>query len=313
MIRLMTIAALLCLGPLAAGLPPAAQAQGLPSVDQTIATGDTIDEIIRRQQAAERAARSNEIDGEDGIYVLRVNEIFFVAGSSDIGYMSNPLRNENDVGGSSYASLLTSAGVQTRLAETLDAGLSLTLSGTEFAEDFAPSSRSVSTALTVGRELPGMPIYVSASAFGGFSFDKSFGNQVGFYGAAFSASTAMQWDDRTVFRAGVGANMQLSDVRENDNLSVSASASVTHALTERLAVTMDVRVTQSKFDDFFEDVTFIEREDTTYAASIRADFALSESVSLGATVGYEERSSSFFLSNYTNSEGSLMLTARARF
>lgn len=107
--------------------------------------------------------------------------------------------------------------------------------------------------------------------------------------------------------------MQLSDVRENDNLSVSASASVTHALTERLAVTMDVRVTQSKFDDFFEDVTFIEREDTTYAASIRADFALSESVSLGATVGYEERSSSFFLSNYTNSEGSLMLTARARF
>lgn len=292
-----------------------AQAQSIPDIQGSITQGSQIAEIIREQDriGPRLGDDGNEIDGEAGIYVLRVNEIFYVAGSYGLGYSENPVRTVNNPGDSFSANLAASAGVQTRIAEALDFGVRATVSGTEYGEAFAPSSRSVNGAINVGTQIGQSPIYIGVTAFGGLNYDGRFENGTAFYGVSGSLSAGLPVGKRTVIRPGLGVTRQWSEIEENNSVSGAASLEVSHAVTQKISVGASARITRTWFDNFFEDVTFVKRKDWQYGGGVNATYRVNDKISVGAAAGYETRDSSFFVSEYDSFEASLTFSARIRF
>jgi hypothetical protein len=167
----------LLLAAITLGLPVIANAQAIPDLPGSITLGSQIDDIIKAQKDRDRANALGEdetIDGEAGIYVLRRNEIFFVGGGVSTGYSNNPLRTADDVGGSYSANFAFSTGIQTKVAEKFDVGLSLNISGVEYDEEFVPSSRTLNGSLSIGTPIGETPLYVNVTGFGGWSFNSDF-------------------------------------------------------------------------------------------------------------------------------------------
>ena len=217
---------------------PSALAQSIPDIEGSITQGSQIDEIIReRDQIGPRlGADENEIDGEAGIYVLRANEIFYVGGSLGLGYSENPVRSLNNPGDSFSANMAATAGVQTRIAEAVDFGVRATVSGTEYTESFAPSSRSINGTINLGTPIGQSPVYISASTFGGFNYDGNFENGTAFYGVSGSLSAGFPVGRRTIVRPGLGITRQWSQIEENNSTSGAASVEVVHAVSQKLSV-----------------------------------------------------------------------------
>ena len=86
-----------------------------------------------------------------------------------------------------------------------------------------------------------------------------------------------------------------------------------HLVSEDVTVGASASVSRVWFDDFYEDVTFIERNDWQYGADVNASWSPNEWFSVTASVGYQKLDSAFFLSNYDGIEASLALAARKRF
>ena len=291
-----------------------ARAQGLPDVQDAIVEGSQVDAAIATG-TREGIARvdDTEIDGEAGIYVLRKNDIFYVGGVTGLSYSENPSRTSDDLGDSFAAEFAAVAGVQTRIDQKYDLGASVTVSGIEYFEDFAPSSRNTIGTVTIGTPLSNTPLYVSASAFGGYNFDNDFENGTGFYGGSASLSAAFLLGPRTILNPGVGFTRQWSGIDENDSTSLGASASITHQLDPRASLRAEVGVRKTWYDNFYEDVTFVERRDTQYSGAVSASYRLDRTYVLNATVGYEKRDSTLFLSEYESFEAGLQLSIRASF
>jgi len=287
-----------------------------PEVSESITEGDQIQDALRQQErlVAPRQGEDNVIDGEAGIFVLRVQEIFYASAAAGIGYESNPVRTSNDPGESYSFNFATSLGVQTRLGDAVDAGASLTFSGVDYTRDYAPSSRTISARATIGDSLLDGPLYFSFSGFGGANGDEHYENGVSFYGVSAALSTFfVSPDQRWILRPSVSVARQLSEREDNNNKSAAFVLSLTHVPTDRLTFVLDGRMTRTWYDNFFEDVTFEERRDWTYSASLGSYFRLNETLTLSATVGYEERHSSLFLSEYRNTDATAMLNARVTF
>lgn len=292
-----------------------AHAQAVPDINDSITEGSQIDDIIRQQDriGSQLGQDSNEIDGEAGIFVLRANEIFYVGGSYGIGYSENPQRTVDGDGDSFLVNLAATAGVQTRIAEAVDFGISATVGGTEYNENFAPSSRSISGAITAGTQVGQSPVYLGFTAFGGFNYDDSFNNGTGFYGGSASVSAGFALGPRTAIRPSISGTRQWSDISENDSTSVTGGVSVTHAVATNFSIGASTRVTHTWFDNFFEDVTFVKRKDWQYGGGINATYRVNDNILLGAAAGYEKRDSTFFVSEYESFEASLTFSARLRF
>ena len=295
--------------------PSMASAQAVPDIEGSIIQGGQIDEIIRDQERLDDQLTTDgdEIDGEAGIYVLRVNEIFFIEATAGLGYSENPSRNLNNNGDSFLVNFGATAGVQTRLDEAVDFGLRVNLSGVEYGDELAPSSRNVNGTLTVGTPIGGTPLYASATAFGGFNFDGGFENGTAFYGGSISLSAGFPLGQRTIIRPGIGASRQWSEIEENDATSASASVNLVHVVTPKLSLGANVRVTRTWFDNFFEDVIFVERRDWSYGGGVSANWRENDWLSLSLSAGYDRRDSSFFLTEYESFEGSLLFSAIMRF
>ena len=292
----------------------AALGQSDPAIEDAIVQQGQIADILRgQQQSAGQETDETEIDGEAGVYVLRVNGIFFIGANGGIGYSENPARIANNSGGSGFASAGVSAGVQTRINGAVDVGLRADLLGVEYFESNAPSSRSVAGSLAVGTNLGKSPLYASANFFGGFNFDRSFDDGVSFYGAGLSLGAGLLLGKRTLLRPGIGVTRQWSGISENNSTSATASLSLTHLATGSLTIGADLQVSRVWFDDFYEDVTAVPRNDWQYSAGLDANYAFTRWLSLNASAGYEKRDSSFFLSAYDGFETSLVLSARRRF
>ncbi len=296
-------------------LPTIVHAQAVPDIQDTITQGSQIDDIIRDQDriGPRLGGDGDEIDGEAGIYVLRVNEIFYVGGSYGVNYSENPLRTVDDVGGAFSVNLAATAGMQTRFAEAIDLGVSATIGGTEYNELFAPSSRNINGAINIGTQIGQSPIYIGATGFGGFNYDMSFENGTGFYGGSASLSAALPLGQRTVLRPVISVTRQWSETEDNNSTSAVGAVSITHGITNNFIVGASASVTHSWFDDFFEDVTFVKRKDWQYSGGINATYRLNENISVGAAAGYEKRDSTFFLSEYDSFDASLTFSARIRF
>jgi hypothetical protein len=105
---------------------PGAVAQVVPDIGDAVVQGEIINRNVdETTRAVSRGrAEAQEIDGEAGIYVLTLNEIFSVFGEGGIGYASNPTRSANDPGGSWYVDAGLGVGLATQLGQKIDFGAS---------------------------------------------------------------------------------------------------------------------------------------------------------------------------------------------
>lgn len=299
-----------------AALPATLAAQGLPDIQDAINRGTSIDEALREQARTSEGPTdgdTGEIDGEAGVYVLTVNEIFYVGASAGTGWEENPLRTVDDTGDSIFANGALTAGIQTVFGGSFDAGLSATVSGIDYEKSFAPSSRTITGAANFGRRIGGTPLYVGISAFGGFSYDESFENPTSFYGGSAALSAGFPLGQRGLLRTSVNGGRQMGEIAENNSWNASTSADISYLVTPELTVGASARLTRVWYDNFFEDVTFVERKDWQYGGGVNANYSLNDWLSVSANFGYEERDSAFFLSNYNGLSASLAITGRKRF
>lgn len=299
-----------------AAFPGIASAQIIPDIQDAINRGTGIDTALEEQRRTTRQRSAEDggaIDGEAGVYVLTTNDIFYVGATAGGGWAENPVRTVDDAGGSVFGSAAASFGVQTRLGGMFDGGISASVSGIEYDKAFAPSSRTVTGAANLGLPIAGTPLYASASAFGGWNYDGDFRNGTGFYGANVGLSAGVPVGPRTVLRGSVAAGRQEGAIEENNAWNANLSFDLTHYVAKTVAIGIGVAGSRVWFDDFYEDVTFVERLDWQYGGNINASWAATDWLSVSGSVGYEKRDSAFFLSNYNGFEASLGVAARKRF
>lgn len=299
---------------LAAAASPAA-AQVIPDLQEVVVRGEQLNRGIdeaARARGGERDEDDGEIDGEAGIYVLTVNDIFQLTASGGLGYTSNPQRTADDLGGSGFGDFAVSAGIATRLGGAVDFGLSANVSGREFFEQDAPSSRNASLSLSLGVPVAG-PVYASVVGFGGYSFDGAFKNGTSFRGLSGSLSAAFPVTNSLVIRPGIGATRQWAEVEENNSSVIAASVDVIYALAPRLTATVRGSAARRWYDDFYEDVTFVERRDTLYGVTAALSFRPSDNIAITANLSYERQNSRFFLAAFDALESSAGVSLRVRF
>lgn len=299
----------------AALLPVPAMAQGLPDLGQSVTEAD---QIGRAAQASLDSARPEiaegeaGLPGEAGVFLLTVNEIFYLSGNASLGYTDNPERNADNVGSDGFGEASLTAGLSTRLGETVDFGIGASVGGREFFDRAAASNRNVSGNISAGVPVVG-PVYFGVVGFGGWNFDNDFENPVAFYGMGANLSAAFALSDRVVVRPGVAVNRQYSQVAENNSTTVSGGLEAFFAATPQISLGARAGVSRRWFDNFYEDVTFVERKDWNYSLSASASWRPLENVTLGISAGYERQDSAFFLSSYEAFESAASVNLSIRF
>lgn len=274
--------------------------QGLPDLAEGVTQSG---QLRRAAEASIKAARplvaegETALPGEAGVFLLRVNEIFFVAANGSLGYTDNPDRNADNVSGDEFTEASVTTGVSTRLGETVDFGLSANLGGREYFERDSASNRNLSGTVSAGVPLTG-PVYLGVVGYGGWNYDNDFDDAVGFYGAAATLSAAIPLGQRLVLRPAVTVNRQLSEESENESTTVSGGLEA--FLQAAPGVTVSARVAMSRrwFDNFYEDVTYVERKEWTTTVAASVSWQPVEYLTIGALIGYEKQVSDFYLSSY---------------
>lgn len=292
-----------------------AMAQDAPDIEGAIIQGNQIADVIGAtiRPATTAGSVTNDIDGEAGIYVMQVNEIFFVAASGGIGYSTNPVRTIDNLGDSFSANAGFSAGVRTRLGGAVDFGVVAGVSGVEYFEDFAPSSRNVNASAQAGTAIAGTPLYVNVAAFGGLNYDSKFSQGTAFYGGSASLSAGVALGPRTIVQPSIGGTRQWSQISENNSSSAAGGVNIVQIISSAMTVSLNGRITRTWFDDFYEDVTFVKRTDWSYGVGATASYRLSDRFNLSASGGYEWRDSTFILSNYESADASVLISFAYRF
>jgi len=303
------------LGTVLAGLPGAALAQAVPDLQNLVTQSEQVNrgvaEAIRARTGA-GAGADGAIDGEAGIYVLTVNEIFQISAAGGLGYTDNPQRTADDLGGSYFGEFSINAGIATKLGGLVDLGLSANVAGREFFDESAPDSRSASASLSVGAPIFG-PVYAGLVGFGGYSYDGDFKRGTGFYGVSGNISGVIPITPRLVLRPGLGATRQWAEVAENDSFLVAASADVFYAVTPQFSASLRGSLVRRWYDDFYEDVTFVARRDWLYGVTAALSYQPMPNLVVAATLSYETQDSRFFLAQFDAFEGTAGMSFRLRF
>jgi len=286
-------------------LPTLAQAQQLPpDVGDEITRGSQIDDAVRTSADQSRGQISGDvIDGEGGVFILQRNKIFSVGGQIGAGYESNAARQMDSGSGTIFASANMFVGADTRLGGKIDAGISLSASAIEYDKDVTPGSRSLVLSANVGTGLFDDAIYASVSAYGGINANESFKNDSTFYGAALTVSTMVPVAADKALRPSVSVSRQMSQVSEQNNWSLTARVDGIWQIQPRLRAVVTGSYTHRMYDNFFEDVTLVERNDDKFEARAGLTYFLSPDTTLGVSASYTKQESSFFLSEFEAASG----------
>ena len=311
--RLPTAATALLAGALL--LPSTAYAQAAPDMQDLVTQGEVLNRSITlatESQPGSRAAPEGAIDGEGGLYVLTLNEIFQISATAALGFTDNPTRTANNTGNSMFLDGGLSAGVATRIDEKVDAGMNLTLGAREFLSDSGASNQTTSVNAYLGTNLIG-PVYGNVVAFGGFSFNSPFKESSSFYGVSGSVSAALPVSNKVLIRPGAGVARQWSGVSENNSTSINASVDVIAAVAPKLMASFRGSAGIRWYDDFYEDVTFIERRDNIYIGSAALAWQPQQNLTVSLNVTYEKQDSTFFVSDFSAFETAGAIAMRWRF
>ncbi len=298
--------------PLGLGAPLAAQS--LPDIGRAVTEGSQIEDAIARSTQRREGARDDEeaIDGEAGIYVLKKEDIFFVAANAGLAYSDNPLRTVDNVGGSGSNEAGLTVGMQTIVAGDIDLGASVNFETTRYFEDFAPSNNVASGALSAGTALGKTQLYLGLAAFGGWNLDSELKRPSSFHGASVQLSAPVPVSANLLLQPLLVASRVLSETQENDLYSVGGRLTATTRVGIAV-VSASVSATRFWYDNFYEDVTFVARRDWQYEAGLLAAVPVGRNVRLAASARFTRRDSSFFLSNYDSLDGGVAFSARWQF
>jgi hypothetical protein len=293
----------------------AAMAQtSLNDVEGAITQGAQFDDALAlvgpRPEGTEDDAT---IDGEAGVFILQKADIFTLGANLGGGYSSNPGRTLDTSEASAFASLALRAGVNTIVDKKYDVGLNLVASATEYDDPLGPSSRSVIVNAYVGRAIFGERLYISGSVVAGMNSDEDFNQSSLFYGASANVSYTLPVSNNVLLRPSVSAARQWSDSTEQNNISATASGDVIWLPAPKWIVSGRIAYTHRRYDNFFEDVTFVERKDDQIQAGARVSRKISENLSLSVSYDYTSQDSTFFLSGYDSHDGGLSLQISHRF
>lgn len=296
-------------------LAPYGYAQtSLNDVQGAITQGSQFDDarslVDQRRQEAEDEAT---IEGEPGVFILKKTEIFTVGVSTGGGYSTNPARTLDTSQESAFANLSVRAGINTLIDQTYDVGLNLVGSGTEYDNESGPSSRALVANAFVGRSVLNNRVYLSGSLVSGVNTNKKFDQGRAFYGASLNASYVHKLSDNVLFRPSATLSKQLSGESEQDSISASASAEIIWQPAPKWSLSGQVAYMHRKYDDFFEDVTFVKRKDDQIRLGLSVSRHITDKVSISASYDYTSQDSTFFLSGYESHDGGASLQISRRF
>lgn len=293
-----------------------ARAQAGPDITDAVIQGQQVNDAVSRAMRTRvqgDAAPDDKIDGEAGVYVMRLNEIFSITASGGMGFTTNPQRTADNIESSFYGDFNMAAGVATRLGEAVDLGLSASVGGRQFFESFAPSTRTLSGNFSLGMPVGRSPLYVGVVGFGGYSFDDSIRGGTSFYGASGSVSAAIPVTQSVVVRPGIGVTRQWSGVSENNSNSLSGSVELLAALAPRVTASIRGNLSRRWYDDFYEDVTFVKRVDMQYQIGAVIAWQATDRLTLAINGGYEKQDSRFFLSDFDAFDAGIGVALNFRF
>ncbi len=274
-------------------------AQTVNDIENAVTQGTQFDDAQSLSNRHQQDLEGSVIEGEPGVFILRKIDIFSVGALVGGGYSSNPNRNFDTNGdGSFFASLAVTAGVNTRVASKYDVGVNFVLSSIEYERENAPSNRNVVGNAYIGKSFLENRLYLSASLSSGISMDGNFKQGTMFYRTSLSASSVFPLSKRLILRPGLSIARQWSGQKEHNNISGSISGELLWRFNPRWQASGLVSYTHRRYDDFFEDVTFVKRKDNLIRLSLSVARHITRSIDVSASVEYAHQGSKFFLSAY---------------
>lgn len=293
----------------------ASYAQVFDDIENAVTRGSQFNETL--EDFSDRPVLDEDeltIDGEAGVYILKKNDIFAVGAILGAGYADNPSRTQDsDVDPSAAVQFALTAGIDTKINKQIDAGLNIGLSGTEYDKSGAPDNRNVFANAYLGKTFGDGEFFGSVSGSYGQAMNGTFNDGTGFYGLNASVTTIRPVSDRVIFRPRVTVSRQWSEVSEQENTSISADAGIVWAIASKWQVSGSISYTHRVYDDFFEDVTFVERKDDVWRASLGVARQINDKVAISGNITFVDQSSDFFLSEYDSLDGGLSLSLRRKF
>lgn len=292
-----------------------ATAQTAADVENSVTTGSQFEESqILSDQQRRQSEDATILEGEPGVFILKKNEIFVFGAALGTGYTDNPGRTlDTNAEGAFYGTLALSAGVNTRIAQEVDAGINVVAAGTEYGRADAPSYRNVISNAYVGRGIFDNELYLSANASVGVNFDREFNNSTTFYSTAVNVSTIRKLSDNILFRPSISVSRQWSGQSEQNNFTFSASSVIIWQPAKKWLVRGHGSYSHRRYDDFFEDVTFVKRKDHQFRVGVAVSRQITESIDASANFDYTNQNSSFFISDYEALDGGVTLRISQRF
>lgn len=290
-------------------------AQSAADLESAVTTGSQFDEaqlLLEEQRDTTEGAAS--IEGEPGIFILRKNKIFTYGAAVGTGFSDNPGRTLNSSGeDAAYASAALTAGINTRIAQRYDAGASFVGSLNKYDRSDAPSNSNAILNSYIGTPVLDGALYVSANAAAGLNMDDSFDRGTAFYQIGASVSNVTRLSDTILLRPSFGVARQWAGQGEQKNLSATASAELIWRARPKWLVRGNVAYTHRIYDDFFEEVTFVERKDDSVRLGVSVARQINESINASLNFEYTDQRSSFFISEYDAIDGGLSLRLSKRF
>lgn len=304
-----------CCVAVASGMATAVSAQTASDLENSVTTGSQFEQSqILSNEQRRQSEDATILAGEPGVFILNKNKIFVLGAAAGTGYTDNPGRtlDTNDEG-AFYGTLALSAGVNTRIAQQVDAGISVVASGVEYGRADAPSYRNVISNIYFGRGIWDDRIYLSSNTSVGVNFDREFKNSTTFYSTSINASTIQKITDNILFWPSVSVLRQWSGQSEQNNFTFSVSSMIIWRPAPKWTVRGHGGYSHRRYDDFFEDVTFVKRKDHQFRVGVGVSRQITESIDASANFDYTNQSSSFFISEFEALDGGVTLKINKRF
>jgi hypothetical protein len=284
-------------------------------VTDSITQGAQADRAI--EQARHRLLQGTALDndpGQDpGIYVLVRQDIFSVGLDVGVGYTSEVDKGSLRDAESTYTSMQFDIGADTRIANSFNAGVRLTVAETLYHDEDGFDSGALIGSIYVSEPFFDDTLIVTADVTGGLNGGYDFDDHSAYVNTSIRAARPIPLTNSIVFVPSISVSNVFSEQGEQNRWEYGAQARLAARLDEDLRLTVGAGVTYSDYDNFFEDVLFVSRRDTTAYASLGLEYMIDENVRAFANVRYTNRTSTLDIVEYEETDASVSIGLSARF
>lgn len=305
----------------AAAIACLASLHGAATLAQPAQVRDSITQGAQADRAVEQArdrlysgrSGEDEIGRNPGVFVLIERDIFSVGLDVGLGYSNEVDKGALQDAESGYTSVQFDIGVDTRIADSFDAGARLIASETLFHNDSTFDSAALLGSVYVSEAFFDRTLILTADATGGLNAGYDFDNPSAYINGSIRATRPIPLGQDIVLVPSVFASLIYAEQSEQDRWEAGASLRLIARLCDGLRLTLGGGVTYGEYDNFYEDVLFVNRKDTTAYASVGLEYAIDDNVSAFANLRYTNRTSTLDIVEYEETDASAMIGIKARF